>query len=149
MTRNLLVYDYNINDTQTKILNNLLDSRGGVNKIVESIDNARDFNDFMASYFSKLQLDVAESPMPPQIQDPTALFGFDLPELMDRDGCAVPAVVGKCITFIEARGMNLQGLYREGGDLKAVRRLRDSFNRGNCLFFCCMLEAHINRHYCC
>lgn len=87
----------------------------------------------MASYFSKLQLDVAESPMPPQNQEPTALFGIDLTELMERDGCAVPAVVGKCIMFTEARGMNLQGLYREGGDLKAVRRLRDAFNRGICL----------------
>ncbi len=102
---------------------------------MESIDNARDFNDFMVDYFSKLQLDPVESPMPPQTLEPSNLFGNDLVELMDRDGCAVPAVVGKCITYVEARGMNLQGLYREGGDLKAVRRLRDAFDRGRVFAF--------------
>jgi hypothetical protein len=104
----------------------------GATKIIESVDNARDFQDFMTDFFAPLNLNPAESPMQTVTPETPAnpVFGVDLIALMERDETAVPEVVVKCAEFVEKKGMTVQGLYRDGGDYKKVQQLRDAFNKG-------------------
>lgn len=57
------------------------------------------------------------------------IFGVDLTQQMARDEVDVPSVLALCITVIEKRGLDAQGLYRQSGAgsrVVAVKRAFDS-----------------------
>lgn len=101
----------------------------GLAQTIEVINNHQDFQEFMLDYLGKIQSTPSESPMQFQpFEKP--YFGHDLVELMERDNDPIPLVVKKCIDFVDEKGMKLQELYREPGNMKNIMILRDLFNRG-------------------
>ncbi|KAJ3178285.1 hypothetical protein HK101_010148 [Irineochytrium annulatum] len=112
--------------------------RFGVVKIAESINNARDFSDFMHDYFQnqkqlqKKDYEYAPYPMSPEavsIVNPKPSFGLELVSVCERDGPPVPVVVTRCIQAVEDYGMSVQGVYRTSGTSSQVQKLRTLLDR--------------------
>ncbi|XP_048580829.1 rho GTPase-activating protein 5-like isoform X3 [Nematostella vectensis] len=58
---------------------------------------------------------------------PGAYFGRSLQELCDQ-GKLVPLFVEKCIDFVEAEGMQIEGIYRKSGKIEDIRTIQNSFD---------------------
>ncbi|KAI7865172.1 hypothetical protein BDF14DRAFT_1827946 [Spinellus fusiger] len=59
-----------------------------------------------------------------------SMFGTNLSvqtALEDRD---VPILVEKCITAVETRGMNYEGIYRKSGGAAQIKAIQHAFNQG-------------------
>uniref|UniRef100_A0A6I8P4V1 Rho GTPase activating protein 27 n=2 Tax=Ornithorhynchus anatinus TaxID=9258 RepID=A0A6I8P4V1_ORNAN len=52
------------------------------------------------------------------------VFGCSLPVLCEREKRSVPAFVQQCIQAVEARGLDIDGLYRISGNLATIQKLR-------------------------
>ncbi|KAG8505027.1 Rho GTPase-activating protein 27 [Galemys pyrenaicus] len=52
------------------------------------------------------------------------VFGCPLEELCERDRSPVPRFVQQCIRTVEARGLDIDGLYRISGNLATIQKLR-------------------------
>lgn len=59
-------------------------------------------------------------------------FGIDLGEQMIRDDVDVPPVLVKCCEAIEKHGLNVQGIYRIGGTVSKVNKLKERLDKGLC-----------------
>ncbi|KAK9763715.1 hypothetical protein K7432_009367, partial [Basidiobolus ranarum] len=63
------------------------------------------------------------------------IFGQPLEDAVERskidDNCPVPAVVIRCIEYLDCNGLNEVGLYRVPGSTSAVTRLKAIFDEGN------------------
>lgn len=57
-------------------------------------------------------------------------FGVDLAEQMLRDDVDVPPVVVKCCEAIERHGMTVQGIYRVGGTVSKINKLKERLDKG-------------------
>jgi Rho GTPase-activating protein RGD1 len=57
-------------------------------------------------------------------------FGVDLAEQMVRDGVEVPPIMVKCCEAIEKHGITTVGVYRVGGTMSKVTRLKDKLDKG-------------------
>ncbi|CAK1358962.1 putative Rho-GTPase-activating protein 7 [Cercospora beticola] len=73
----------------------------------------------------------------PQFQpSPTALsaggrgrvFGVSLEDLFARDQSAVPIIVFQCIQAVDLFGLDVEGIYRQNGNIGQVNRLRHMFD---------------------
>ncbi|PVD30687.1 hypothetical protein C0Q70_09961 [Pomacea canaliculata] len=53
-----------------------------------------------------------------------SVFGSTLQNLCERDKCSVPTFVLECITAVENKGLDHDGLYRISGNLAEIQRLR-------------------------
>jgi Rho GTPase-activating protein RGD1 len=62
-----------------------------------------------------------------------ATFGVDLAEQMVRDGVEVPLIMVKCCEAIEKHGITTMGVYRVGGTMSKVTRLKEKLDRGTWL----------------
>ncbi|KAK7013752.1 Rho GTPase activating protein 22 [Favolaschia claudopus] len=70
-------------------------------------------------------------------RDPLAVFGVDLNFLLRREAGsdevpagAIPSVVERCLSEIEARGLTEVGIYRLAGAASTITALKEAFNRG-------------------
>jgi hypothetical protein len=59
-------------------------------------------------------------------------FGVDLAEQMTRDGVEVPPIMVKCCEAIEKYGITTMGIYRVGGTMSKVTRLKEKLDKGAC-----------------
>ncbi len=57
-------------------------------------------------------------------------FGIDLAEQMIRDDVDVPPVMVKCCEAIEKHGITVQGIYRIGGTVRQVNKLKERLDKG-------------------
>jgi hypothetical protein len=57
-------------------------------------------------------------------------FGVDLAEQMARDGVEVPPIMVKCCEAIEKYGITTMGIYRIGGTMSKVTRLKEKLDKG-------------------
>ncbi|XP_037348739.1 LOW QUALITY PROTEIN: rho GTPase-activating protein 27 [Talpa occidentalis] len=56
------------------------------------------------------------------------VFGCPLEELCERERSSVPRFVQQCIRTVEARGLDIDGLYRISGNLATIQKLRYRVN---------------------
>ncbi|KAI9207539.1 Rho GTPase activation protein [Polychytrium aggregatum] len=112
----------------------------GLVKIVERVDNTRDFEEYMNQYLQQgrqqpiPRKDHAYTPYP---MSPTMMsiihakpvFGVELSVQLERDGTQVPTIVTKCIDAVEKFGMRMQGIYRVSGLSSSIQKLRTLFDR--------------------
>lgn len=57
-------------------------------------------------------------------------FGIDLAEQMTRDDVDIPPIMVKCCEAIEKYGLDFQGIYRVGGTVTKVARLKELLDKG-------------------
>lgn len=63
---------------------------------------------------------------------PVAMFGNDLTMQLESEGRLVPQVVTSCITIIESRALEFEGLYRKSGGAGEMKALIEAFETANC-----------------
>jgi hypothetical protein len=63
--------------------------------------------------------------------DPSVLFGTDLATRCEFEQRMIPAVVGRCIEEVEARGMDVEGIYRKSGGNSQVQALKATLAGSN------------------
>jgi hypothetical protein len=59
------------------------------------------------------------------------VFGVPLVDLLRIEGGDVPQLLQECISYIEDRAVDVEGLFRIPGDKKEIEHLRQSWDRGN------------------
>lgn len=67
-----------------------------------------------------------------------AIFGQPLKDTMEFEhklGRKIPYIVQECVEFLEAKGLEYEGLYRLPGRLVLIKELQESFDTGNRLKF--------------
>ncbi|CAG8569823.1 11978_t:CDS:10 [Diversispora eburnea] len=60
----------------------------------------------------------------------TSMFGNDLTKQSESEGDDIPFLVQKCILAVEARGMDLDGIYRKSGGASQMRGIIAAFENG-------------------
>ena len=64
----------------------------------------------------------------------TKVFGVSLLDAIDRsviqDDILIPTVFRECIDYIEACGLETEGLYRVGGPVKSIEAVKQQYERG-------------------
>jgi len=115
-----------------------LNEAQGLRKIVQKIDNAGDFIEYVrkplykGTKFEKNDIPFSEYKMHPEtyaIIHPKSIFGVGLAEQLNRDNMEIPEILTKCANFIERYGLNTVGVYRLSGSNSAIQKLRTSFDR--------------------
>lgn len=66
---------------------------------------------------------------------PRCLFGQSLETLIEQENCEVPALVTRCIQYVEENALDTVGIYRIPGSAKKVGRLKFLAVVGACLQF--------------
>eukprot|EP00911_Craspedida_sp_UC1_P002334 UC1_evm1s1756 len=61
-------------------------------------------------------------------KDNTPLFGLSLVDACRREFTSVPHIVKQCVADVEARGMNVNGIYRVAGNGRVVTAMRKRFD---------------------
>ncbi|WVR00219.1 hypothetical protein IAU59_007361 [Kwoniella sp. CBS 9459] len=69
--------------------------------------------------------DGLDGPLPP------SMFGRDLIEQVGADRSNVPVIVTKCISAVEAVGMEYEGIYRKTGGSSQSKQITQLFERGD------------------
>ena len=59
----------------------------------------------------------------------TQVSGIPLQNQVTTSG-GVPMIVHKCVQFVEAHGMDMEGVYRHSGQKAKIQRLTLEFNQG-------------------
>lgn len=59
--------------------------------------------------------------------DASVLFGSDLSSRCDFEKRMIPAIVSRCIEEVEARGMDVEGIYRKSGGTSQVNQVKSGF----------------------
>ncbi|TCD69443.1 hypothetical protein EIP91_007569 [Steccherinum ochraceum] len=131
----------------------------GLKAIFESVDNRSDFKTYMQNYAyahvgpkgPRREGPPEEGFLPPimaltrpqgQGSSPSAssaqvpppdkgrtTFGVDLAEQMYRDDVDVPPIMVKCCEAIEKYGIDSQGIYRIGGTMSKVNKLKERLDK--------------------
>ena len=66
----------------------------------------------------------------PDLKQLRGVFGIDLTTLVNAHRTARPFVVEKCITEIERRGLDAEGLYRVSGFAEEIETLKLGLDKG-------------------
>lgn len=129
---------------ETALLNDAMTLRPKQDKdqsllwVIDQIDNEKDLHTFIsensteANRVDKNQLSFSHynlSPTAQSIVSPKTVFGVDLHEQLERDNQQIPVIISKCISAIEERGLNVEGIYRLSGFSSSIRKLRLLFDR--------------------
>jgi hypothetical protein len=61
----------------------------------------------------------------------TVLFGSELSARCDFEGRLVPGIVSRCISEVESRGMDVEGIYRKSGGAGQVKQVQQGFEKDN------------------
>lgn len=56
------------------------------------------------------------------------VFGVSLDDLFTRDQSAVPIIIFQCIQAVDLFGLEIEGIYRQTGNMAQVNRLREAFD---------------------
>ncbi|KAF7730580.1 hypothetical protein EC973_001962 [Apophysomyces ossiformis] len=75
-------------------------------------------------------LDLLNMPDSETPSKPVSMFGTDLTVQVGREERPVPLIVEKCITAVEARGMDYEGIYRKSGGAAQMRAIQLAFEQG-------------------
>ncbi|KAI6659998.1 RalA-binding protein 1-like [Oopsacas minuta] len=89
---------------------------------------------------NKAKKDLAEPGHPSIISSiETKVFGVSLLDAIDRsviqDDILIPTVFRECIDYIEAFGLETEGLYRVGGPVKSIEAVKQQYDRGEYIDF--------------
>ncbi|KAK5941570.1 Rho-type gtpase-activating protein [Knufia obscura] len=57
------------------------------------------------------------------------LFGTDLETRAEFEKSSIPGIVKRCIAEVEARGMDVEGIYRKSGGNSQVQQVKEGFER--------------------
>ncbi|KAJ4289014.1 Rho-type gtpase-activating protein [Kalmusia sp. IMI 367209] len=60
-------------------------------------------------------------------ENSSVLFGSDLSARCDYEKRMIPAIVSRCIEEVEARGMDVEGIYRKSGGTSQVNQVKSGF----------------------
>ena len=60
---------------------------------------------------------------------PVTLFGTDLEIRADFEKTTIPGIVKRCIAEVEARGMDVEGIYRKSGGNSQVQQVKEGFEK--------------------
>jgi len=63
------------------------------------------------------------------------IFGGSLEEQTQKEGTDIPRIIIDCITEIEKRGIETEGIYRLSGNSAVVNRLKAQYNKGEVVNF--------------
>jgi hypothetical protein len=74
-------------------------------------------------------LDKVSSECCPNLNDAKEIFGLDLNFMVKVAGGKAPFVLEKCITEIEKKGLNTEGIYRVSGSRELIEKLRTMFEK--------------------
>ncbi|KAI9655612.1 MAG: Rho-type gtpase-activating protein [Bathelium mastoideum] len=66
---------------------------------------------------------------PPSARKNPVLFGSDLTSRCQYEHLVVPSIVSHCITEVETRGMNQEGIYRKSGGSNQVKTIQIGFEK--------------------
>lgn len=77
----------------------------------------------------KLKDRLDEEKMKGEFEEKT--FGVPIVDLLRFEGGEVPLLMQECISYIEEKAMDVEGLFRIPGDKKEIEQLRQSWDRGN------------------
>ncbi|WRT70298.1 uncharacterized protein IL334_007296 [Kwoniella shivajii] len=69
--------------------------------------------------------ELSDGPLPP------SMFGRDLIEQTTADRTPIPGIVNKCISAVEAVGMEYEGIYRKTGGSSQSKQITQLFERGD------------------
>ncbi|KAK5118785.1 hypothetical protein LTR85_007991 [Meristemomyces frigidus] len=61
--------------------------------------------------------------------DPSVLFGSELEARCEFERRVVPSIVSRCIQEVEARGMDVEGVYRKSGGSGQVKTVQQGFEK--------------------
>ncbi|KAI0222151.1 hypothetical protein L0F63_007269 [Massospora cicadina] len=109
----------------------------GLRAVVGSIDLHRDNLEFFTSQLGMTRAVNRDpilpsyyimSPIAKSLLNPKVVYGLDLQEQLARDNATLPAIVVKCVAFIDKHGLQQEGIYRRSGSNSKVNRIRDLFN---------------------
>lgn len=129
------------------------ESTRGMIAILESINSAEDFKEFMSSYlknnersrqFDKSDRVYKEYKVQATLNRPknveevkfdgpkleNAYFGKDLAILLQQESRLFPVLLEKCIEFIESSNLGVDGLYRVPGSSSVVNKVKQAFENG-------------------
>ncbi|KAJ9619227.1 Rho-type gtpase-activating protein [Taxawa tesnikishii (nom. ined.)] len=62
-------------------------------------------------------------------EPPSVLFGSELAARCDYEKRVIPAIVTRCIDEVEARGMDVEGVYRKSGGTGQVKQIQAGFEK--------------------
>ncbi|KAK5143069.1 Rho-type gtpase-activating protein [Rachicladosporium monterosium] len=65
----------------------------------------------------------------PAAADPSVLFGSELEARCDYEHRLLPAMVTRCVEEVEARGMQVEGIYRKSGGAGQVKAVQQGFEK--------------------
>ncbi|KAG2226382.1 hypothetical protein INT45_000550 [Circinella minor] len=60
----------------------------------------------------------------------SVVFGNDLGKQVQLENSKVPLIVRRCVEAVEARGMEMEGIYRKSGGAKQIRDIQELFDQG-------------------
>ncbi|CAK4033944.1 Rho GTPase-activating 15 [Lecanosticta acicola] len=61
--------------------------------------------------------------------EPSVLFGSELTARCEHENRLIPSVVTQCISEVEARGMDMEGIYRKSGGAGQVKSVQQGFEK--------------------
>ena len=59
------------------------------------------------------------------------LFGSELEERAEYERVNIPGIVMRCIQEVDARGMDIEGIYRKSGGNSQIQAVKEGFERSN------------------
>ncbi|TKA74628.1 hypothetical protein B0A55_05959 [Friedmanniomyces simplex] len=65
----------------------------------------------------------------PAAADPSVLFGSELEARCEYEKRVIPAMVTRCVEEVEARGMEVEGIYRKSGGSGQVKAVQQGFEK--------------------
>ncbi|KAJ9076859.1 hypothetical protein DSO57_1022178 [Entomophthora muscae] len=113
------------------------DPEKGLRAVVGTIDLHTDNLEFFTSQLAMTRAVSRDpivvsyytmSPVAKSVLNPKVVYGLDLQEQLTRDNSVLPAIVVKCVAFIDKHGLNQEGIYRRSGSNSKINRIRDLFN---------------------
>ncbi|KAI9023719.1 hypothetical protein CLU79DRAFT_718494 [Phycomyces nitens] len=64
------------------------------------------------------------------LRQPVSMFGNSLIAQVEQEERSIPILVETCITAVEARGMDYEGIYRKSGGAAQIRAIQLAFDQG-------------------
>lgn len=58
------------------------------------------------------------------------MFGVDLIKQIQSEKGKIPLIVEKCVSCVEERGMDYEGIYRKSGGVGQMRQIQQAFEKG-------------------
>ncbi|XP_078000142.1 rho GTPase-activating protein 1-like [Glandiceps talaboti] len=97
----------------------------------------------MAKYQSKIQKNTV-APAQQKVPSPTQQFGVPLQFLKEHSkGTVIPKVMKETITFLQEKGLEVEGIFRRCPNAAVVRDVQSRYNKGESVDYSALLDVHI------